>query len=197
MSPRSRFVLPLLAILATACGGDAADQATTDESTAVADAADNSAATPAQDSIPVEITVTTTAGQTNNNGTFTARGMSGRCSHDPDAQPGVVRAAWNVTFSSDDTTGVQLLNLDVGAPLNDTTSAFALTLVAGTSTAAGMTMPMRYMVGTWPGGAQLGSGTVTVTRVGDGARFDVNAIDGASKTRVTMTATCARVGAVD
>ena len=93
--------------------------------------------------------------------------------------------------------GVQMLVLDVGAPVNDTTSAFALNLAAGTSTAAGMTMPMRLMVGTWPGGAQVGSGTVKVRRVGDGVRFEVDAVDGASKTRLAMTVTCTRLGAVD
>ena len=200
MSPRHWIVLPLLATLAAACGGDdAADlpDGSTDDTTALAaEEGVEAAGTPAADSIPMEITVTASEGQVDNNGTFVARGMGERCTYDPSVPPGVTRAAWNVVFFTDDTTGVQMLNLEVGAPVNDTTSAFALTLVAGTSTAAGITMPMRYMVGTWPGGAQLGSGTVTVQRTGDGARFDVNAIDGGSKTRLTMTATCARLGAV-
>lgn len=201
MSPRHWLILPLLATLAVACGGnDEADltDGDTDDTSALTAAEDGEAtATPAPDSIPMEITVTTSGGTANNNGTFAARGMGQRCAYDPTVSPGVTRPAWNLAFFTDDTTGVQLLNLEVGAPVNDTTSTFSLTLAAGTSTAAGITMPMRYMVATWPGGAQLGSGTVTVQREGDGARFEVNAVDGASKTRLSMTATCARLGSVD
>lgn len=198
MSRHRWLVLTLIATLAAACGGDDAadltDEGTDDTSgLAAAEAADS----PAPDSIPMEITLTASEGKASNNGTFTARGMGQRCTYDESVPPGVTRAAWQVVFFTDDTTGVQMLNLEVGAPVNDTTRAFALTVVAGTSTAAGMTMPMRYMVGTWPTGAQLGSGTVAVKRVGDGARFEVNAVDGASKTRLTMAATCAKLGAVN
>lgn len=204
MSPRFWLALPLFAILVGACGGDSADSddESTDENTEViaedmGGAAEESAAGATADSIPMEITVTTTGGQNNNNGTFRARGMGERCTFDPNAQPGVTSAAWNIAFATEDTTGVQLLNLEVGAPTSGTTTPFALTLVAGTSTAAGMTMPMRYMVATWPGGAQLGSGTASVRREGDGAHFEVEAVDGASKTQISLRVTCTRLGAVN
>lgn len=201
MSRHRWLVLPLLATLAAACGGDDAadltDEGTDDTSALGVEEAAEAANASARDSIPLEITLTASGGQVGNDGTFTARGMGQRCTYDESVQPGVTGAAWHVVFSTDDTTGVQMLNLEVGAPVDGTTGAFALTVVAGTSTAAGMTMPMRYMVGTWPGGAQLGSGTVAVQRVGDGARFEVNAVDGASRARLTMTATCGRLGAVD
>ena len=197
MSPRRWLVLPLLATVAAACGG-AADQGSADDSGApAAEDATEAPARPAPDSIPMELTVTTTGGAVNNNGTFTSRGMGQRCTYEPNVPPGVTRAAWHVVFGAGDTTAVQMLNLEVGTPVDDTTSTFALTLVAGTSTAAGVTMPMRYMVATWPSGAKLGSGTVAVRRVGDGARFEVNAVDGSSKTRIALTASCTRLGAVD
>lgn len=201
MPLRHWLVVPLLATLAAACGGgdaaDLPDESADDTMTLAAEEQPDAAPTPAADSIPMEISVTASGGQVNNDGTFSARGMGQRCTYDPTVPPGVTRAAWQVVFFTDDTTGVQHLNLEVGAPVDDATGTFALTLVAGTSTAAGITMPMRYMVATWPTGAQLGSGTVTVQRTGDGARFEVNAVDGSSKTRLTMTATCARLGAVD
>lgn len=198
MSVRAWLVLPLVVTIAAACGGDTADQGSLDDSSASAvEDTTESAAQPAPDSIPMEFSLTTSGGPVNNNGTIATRGKGQRCTYDPSVQPGVTGAAWNVVFLTSDTTGVQMLNLEVGAPVNDTTGAFALTLVAGTSTNAGLTMPMRYSVGTWPTGAKLGSGKVTVRRVGDGARFEVNAVDGATKTQITMTASCTRLGSVD
>lgn len=199
MSLRHWLLLPLLATLAAACGGgDEADPeaGSTDDSSALAAEEGDAAAAPVADSIPIEVTVTTTGGKVNNNGTFSSRGMGSRCMHDPDAPPGVTRTAWHVYFEGD-TANVRALNLEVGAPVNDTTSTFGLRLEAGTSTAAGITMPMRYMVATWPDGAKLGSGTVSVQRVGEGARFTVNALDGGSTTRIAMTVTCARLGMVN
>ena len=202
LSIRRWLVTPLLAALAVACSGGDADDAEGEgsEDSAEVAAADESGSSSggARDSIPIEVTVTTTGGTVQNNGTFAGRGMATRCTFEPGVPTGVTRAAWNVSFFTEDTTaGVQMFNLEVGTPVDDTTSTFALTLQAGTSTAAGMTMPMRYMVATWPGGSKLGSGTVTVRRTGEGARFDVQAIDGASKTRIAMTATCARLGQTD
>lgn len=199
MSARVWLVLPMIVTLASACGGDDASNQGSPDDTGASAVEDTTGpeAQPARDSIPMEFSLTTSGGPVNNNGTFATRGMGQRCTHDPSVQPGVTGAAWNVVFLTSDTTGVQMLNLEVGAPVNDTTNAFAMTLVAGTSTNAGLTMPMRYSVGTWPTGAKLGSGKVTVRRVGDGARFEVNAIDGATKTQISMTASCTRLGSVD
>ena len=201
MTFRRWLVTPLVAISAVACSGsgagDAEDTSTQDTADVAAADEDGTSSGAARDSIPMEVTVTTTGGTVQNNGTFAARGMGTRCTFEPDVPTGVTRAAWNATFLTEDTTGVQMFNLEVGTPVNDTTSTFALTLVAGTMTAGGMTTPMRYMVATWPTGSKLGSGTVTVKREGDGARFVVNAVDGSSKTRIAMTATCARLGRVD
>ena len=198
MSLRRWLIVP--AFIALAACGDKSDAANGDSATgeAAADVEDTGAAAAspvANDSIPMEITVTVTGGR-ERDGTYTARGMGDNCSYNPDAKPGVTQAAWHDSYGSADTakTAVSIVTLAAGATANDRTDAFTLRVIAGTMDAGGVRMPAKYEVGTFPTGTKLGSGTVTVHREGEGARFDISAVDGDSKARLEIKLTCAKLG---
>ena len=202
MPLRTLLTLTLLASLAACGGSDSADTGDTTGLTADAEGAGDEAAdveeqAPAArpDSIPMQITVVTSGGRARNNGTYTARGNGSQCSHDPDARAGQVAAEWTVGYSSEDTAAtVNMVNLMAGKTEGGKTSALRLLLTAGTMEGAGMKMPMTYSIGTYPGGATDGSGTVTAAREGDGVRLTLDGTAGGNGTRMRMTIVCEKLG---
>ena len=155
----------------------------------------------APDSIPMQVTVTVTGhpnmtkgGGEFVGGTFTSNRKGAMCMHYPDARADAVQNEWMVHWSNPDDPNLQLVQLGVGKTANGSTDRLTAMIHAGRVKAAGTEAPVMENIGTYGGGTKLGSGTVRVTRQGDGVRIDFDLVGGNWKTGLTGTVVCERLG---
>lgn len=189
-----------LAFLAAGChashsrAADSAAAANDVDSSAGAAAANTTAAasSPSADSIPMDVSVTV-SGAPGGNGTFHAAGNGSECSYNAAASPRPPDAEWRVLYAKLDDPGVHSVLLTLGKTTNGATDQLSLMLSAGMITAAGMTMPPMYSIGTFRSGSVEGQGTAKVTRVGDSVRIDFDGVAATYKARIRMTVICKRL----
>lgn len=187
-----------LCIALLACGGGDGD-AQSDTTGEAADEASSEQAEATPDSIPMEITVTVSGGQSEKMGgagTYTAKGKGAGCVHDPAAQPGKTMAEWSVYWGSE-TAPVQSVVMQIGKTGPDNTSReMTMQLMAGQVEAMGMKAPQMLMIGTFPTGAISGRGVARVQRQGDGVRIEVDAEPAQLGSQVKMVVVCEKLGRV-
>lgn len=194
-----------LTVIATGCGRGAKGGANADSAEAVDTAAarasaagDSSAsAKPAAeaspDSIPMDITVVVSGAGGGGDGTFHSTGNGRECSFNPNATPRPPDTEWTVKYydarmngSARKYSGLYSLQMDLGKTANGTTDQMTVRTAAGQITAAGMTVPGSYTIGTFKSGAVEGSATAKVTREGDGVRIEINGTRDGTKLKITV-----------
>ena len=188
-----------------ACGGDGGDASDTAQGEEVAadeeggDGREETMSVP--DSIPMQVTVTVTGhpsmtkgGDQFIGGTFTSNRKGQVCTHNPDARADQVVSEWQVHWANPEDPNLQLVQLGLGKTVNGTTDRMTAMFSAGRVKAGGTEGPVMESIGTYEGGAKLGSGTAKVTRQGDGVRIDFDLVGGTWKTGLKGTVICEKLG---
>jgi hypothetical protein len=196
---RTRTLLAIAVVIPLACSrkdkasGDRADStaAVAEGGAETGDTSDSQpqAAAAADDSVPVDVTVTLSGGQAKDDGTYHTVGKAEVCQHV--AAPPERIPEWTVGgYGSGSGPGSTAVLLKVGKTTGGTTGQMSAQIFV--IRPDGLASP--HFIETFTGKATSGSGTVKVTSQGAGARFDLNGVD-AEATKITATVTCRKLSA--
>jgi hypothetical protein len=199
MKTRTLLAVAIAVVIPLACNrkdkasGDSADSTAADaeggaETGGTSDSQPPAAAA-ADDSVPVDVTITLSGGHAKDDGTYHTLGKAEMCQHvaaAPDQAP-----EWTIGgFGRGSGPGSAALVLKVGKTTGGATGQMSAVFYVAIPNG----LVSAHFINTWTGTVTSGSGTVKVTPQGAGARFDLNGVD-AEATRINATVICKKLSA--
>ena len=196
MRTRTLLAVAIAVVIPLACNRK--DKASGDSAAAVAkggaDTSDTSDSQPpasaaADDSVPVDVTITLSGGQAKDDGTYRASGKASLCEHVVAPRNRVPE--WTIAHGGGGMgAGAAGVELKAGKTPGGTTDQLFAQISVGRPDG----LVSTHFINTFTGTVASGSGTVKVVLQGAGARFDLNGVD-SEGTRINATVICKKLSA--